>query len=190
MGVMGGIVQSAFDAPANLTQNNDPAIPNTNTSTLRPDVGAGLMFHTHNWYVGVSSIHLVEFDYEYTNASKASMARHYFFTAGMDIPTSKLNKNFIISPSVFVRYTANADVQFDLNTNFMFLQRFWIGALYRHEDAVGILAGFLPTESFRIGYSYDISISNISGYNNGSHVIMLSYQFGKIKSGIVSPRFF
>jgi hypothetical protein len=41
-----------------------------------------------------------------------------------------------------------------------------------------------------VGYSYDITTSDLGPYNNGTHEITVSYEFGFDKPEIKSPRFF
>jgi hypothetical protein len=35
-----------------------------------------------------------------------------------------------------------APISFDLSANFLFFEKFWLGAMYRHTDAVGALAQY------------------------------------------------
>ncbi|MGE8343233.1 MAG: type IX secretion system membrane protein PorP/SprF [Flavobacterium sp.] len=44
--------------------------------------------------------------------------------------------------------------------------------------------------SFYLGYAFDYSVSQLNKYNDGSHEIILRYQFVKNQSKIKSPRFF
>jgi len=46
------------------------------------------------------------------------------------------------------------------------------------------------TNQLRIGYAYDYSISNLVKYNQGTHELMLRYEFGWEKGKILSPRYF
>ncbi len=83
-----------------------------------------------------------------------------------------------------------APISFDLTANFLFYEKFWLGAMYRHEDAVGALVQYLITNDFSIGYSYDYPISEMRNYSGGSHEFMIGYEFGNKLKGIRSPRYF
>ena len=62
--------------------------------------------------------------------------------------------------------------------------------MYRHQDAVGVLAQYNINDDFSIGYSYDYPLSTLHNYSGGSHEIMLGYLLGKPVKGIRSPRYF
>jgi len=52
------------------------------------------------------------------------------------------------------------------------------------------VAGFQVSNSFFLGYSYDYTITELNKYNDGSHEIILRYQFQKKTTQIKSPRFY
>jgi hypothetical protein len=47
-----------------------------------------------------------------------------------------------------------------------------------------------PTLFFRVGYSYDYSISPLRTYHNGSHELMLGFDLRSKSHKTVSPRYF
>ena len=55
----------------------------------------------------------------------------------------------------------------------------WLGVSYRTEDAIAPLLGyqFKPNAKsmLKIGYSYDVTTSQLKNYSSGSHEIMLNY---------------
>jgi hypothetical protein len=64
--------------------------------------------------------------------------------------------------------------------------------MYRTGDAFGILAGLNITDQLAVGYSFDWSTANTTfKYNQGSHEIMVRYDFiFKEKKIVRSPRYF
>jgi len=52
-----------------------------------------------------------------------------------------------------------------------------LGASYRLGDSLGVITNFKIMEGFTVGYSYDYITSNLTNYTNGSHGIMLNYEF-------------
>ena len=62
-------------------------------------------------------------------------------------------------------------------------------------DAVAIILGLKLSEKVRFAYAYDVTVSNLNTVSNGSHEVMLNYNFGKpIGQGklppiIYNPRF-
>ena len=81
-------------------------------------------------------------------------------------------------------------MQVDLTANFLFYERFWAGAMYRHQDAVGLLLQYVVEDIIRVGYAYDYTISGLSDYTSGTHEIMLGVDLRKRYGGHTSPRYF
>lgn len=50
--------------------------------------------------------------------------------------------------------------------------------------------GTLPQNGMKIGYAYDLTLSDLSDYTSGSHEIMLSFDVKRESGRIKSPRFF
>src|SRR5690606_18513794 len=97
--------------------------------------------------------------------------------------------NFKLKPSTLLRVSPNKQAQLDLNANVIYKDQFWLGASYRHNDAMVFIAEFQINQQFKIGYSYDYTLTAFKKYSGGSHEIMLQYEFGyKVKS--IDPRFF
>jgi hypothetical protein len=66
-----------------------------------------------------------------------------------------------------------------------------LGAAYRWDAAGSFLAGFQVSDSWYIGYAYDMEITKLANYNSGSHELFLRYEFTKNKEGVKkSPRLF
>jgi hypothetical protein len=57
----------------------------------------------------------------------------------------------------------------------------WIGASWRSADAIAIMIGYEYEEQISFGYSYDITMSNLSTASSGTHEIMIGFKFSKIK---------
>jgi hypothetical protein len=59
-----------------------------------------------------------------------------------------------------------------------------MGLGYRVGDALTVNAEAIVNEHFRIGYSYDRTVSGLSSFTRGAHEIMLRYHFGKGYKGL------
>lgn len=148
---------------------NDDNIPATENVFL-PDVSFGTYFQTNKFYTGVALYHLMP----NTGVSgDPRLNKHYFGFIGnvFDI----VEKKFAIDPSVLVKYVGNAPMQLDVNTNFVFLNKYTLGATWRQGDAFAVLMKFDITEQIRFAYSYDVNTSGLSTFSNGGHEFLLSY---------------
>ena len=101
-----------------------------------------------------------------------------------------LSSEIKLKPAFLVKAVQGAPLQADLSANFMFVDKFVLGAAYRWSAAASIMAGFQANESLYIGYGYDLETTRLKNYNSGSHEIFLRYEFFNREKRIVSPRFF
>ena len=85
--------------------------------------------------------------------------------------------DFGIMPNLLVKYAFPTMPQFDAGVKFDWRDQFWIGASYRHDDAVSFLGGLSYKDFLLIAYSYDMSTSNLKNYSNGSHELMVGVKF-------------
>ena len=158
--------------------SGDPNIPTVNVNNIGLDLGFGAYYHTENWYVGLSALHLTASDFKDVNIRQA---RHMFFMGGYTFKGIG-GSDFDINPNILLK-TEFATVQFDANVNLIWREYYWGGISYRIEDAVAINLGMNfgaitpKLNGLQIGYSYDINTSRLSAYNSGTHEIMLRYCF-------------
>ena len=57
-------------------------------------------------------------------------------------------------------------------------------------DAVVFMVEYQTNSRFRVGYSFDYSITKIRKYSAGTHEIMIGYDFGKNLIKVKTPRYF
>jgi len=153
-----------------------------------PNIGIGAFYYTDNYYIGLSvpnllnSIHLDE------NGRKfGSEIQHYFVTAGYVFQLTETTK---FKPSVLVKSAFGAPLSYDINSNFLFLDKFEVGASYRSDDSFSGLVGFAYSNTMRIGYAYDHIISDINIGASASHEVFLQFDLSFPKKVSRSPRFF
>ncbi len=182
VGFMSSSLKPSWVAITPVSQ--DAAIPNGNESQATYDLGLGLYYRTPEFYVGLSATHLSESEFTQLNVQNA---RHYYLIAGWDKRLGASNSDWTLRPSVRVESDATT-TQVDANVNVLWRQTVWAGVSYRMNDAIVPMAGFQTTVGgasnpgmIRIGYSYDVTTSEIKNYSNGSHEIMLNYCFNIIK---------
>jgi len=155
-----------------------------------PNIGAGIYLHSNRSYVGFSVPNFLEtehFDKENSTASVASERMHYHLIAGY---VFDLTGNIKLKPAVLGKLVQGAPLQVDISANFLFNEKFTFGAAYRWSAAVSGMVGFQVSDSWMIGYAYDMETTKLAKYNSGSHEIFLRYELFKNYDKVVSPRFF
>ena len=158
-----------------------------------PNIGVGVYYHSDKSYIGISAPNLLEtkhFDRYASAGSNTHLANeqiHYYLIAGH---VFDLNSNVKFKPSVLTKVVQGAPLQVDLSGNFMINDKFVAGIAYRWSAAVSGMVGFQVSNSWFIGYGYDLETTKLANNNSGSHEIFLRYELFKNYNKIISPRFF
>ncbi|MBB4802940.1 type IX secretion system PorP/SprF family membrane protein [Flavobacterium nitrogenifigens] len=169
--------------------DNDDVLLNQNINNqIKLAVGAGIYYYTNKWYVGLSVPSFLKNNYYDDVQESIDYDRMHFYLMGGYV--FDLNPNLKFKPAFLVKAVSGAPITADISANFMIQEKFVIGGAYRTDDSVSILAGFQIAPSFFLGYSFDYTVSELNKYNDGSHEIILRYQFVQKQSKIKSPRFF
>ncbi|MBP2833580.1 type IX secretion system membrane protein PorP/SprF [Aquimarina sp. U1-2] len=186
-GLKAGINSFRID-PSGSNVASDPVFMD-NTATTQLNIGAGLYLFTSNFYAGVSSPNLLPSDVDFNGIGVAQNKTHLYGIAGF---VFDFVDEVRLKPSLVVKQVIDSPLTFDVSLNSMIYDVFELGISYRYTDSFIALAGFNITSSLKVGYSYDFSVSDLSGYNNGSHEIVLLYNFDLLRFGNkhTSPRFF
>jgi type IX secretion system PorP/SprF family membrane protein len=155
-----------------------------------PNIGAGVYWHSDKAYVGLSVPNFIETNrYDDNDIAIYKDKISYYLMGGyvFDLDQYEYIK---LKPAVLAKVVEGAPLQVDLSANFMFYDKFVLGAAYRWSASVSAMAGFQITEGLYIGYGYDRETTNLNNYNSGSHEIFLRFEFIKNNSKITTPRFF
>lgn len=156
------------------------------------NVGVGSYYYTDKFFVGASfptliRNNLVEVDNTSMNLILSKKEQHLFLTTGYSI---ELNKLFKLKPTAMLRMVDGAPISFELTGTAVFADKVSFGLMYRFGDAAAIHARFEVQEGFEIGYSYDLTTSSLSPFNEGTHEIFFSYTFKQRGKRVLSPRYF
>ena len=175
----------------------DSAIDEGVFSTSVFNVGFGFYYSNNRFYLGGSVPRLIRADIDYKPGSQKSYeVRHFYFMTGGALD---INRNVVVMPQLLGRFAENSPYDLDLNLGFLFYDRFYLASTLRtggtSEDwfeSVDFLMGFHITRNIFFATSYDVTLTPMRKYENGSLEVMLQYNFGKtIKPiEIINPRFF
>jgi len=180
---------------ANLVDLNpliedDNAFATNISSKALPNFGFGAMYYSKKYYVGISAPKLLAnklIDGDLPDFLNNAERQHGFLIAGAVFDISYYTK---FKPTILVKAVNGAPLGAEFTAQFLFFEKLWAGAMYRWEDAVGILLQYEINNKFKIGYAYDYTLSDIRRYSDGSHEIMLGFDLIRGYGGDVSPRYF
>ncbi len=161
-----------FVRPTGETPPGEPTV-----STI--DLSAGIVGFSEFFYAGAAVHHITEPEEAFLEEGVLPMR----LTAhtGAVIPfggTGRVGDKQFISPNVL--YYKQQDFE-QLNLG-LSVQRnelaggFWFRQNFQNADAVMLILGYQP-DNFRIGYSYDFTISKLSNTTGGAHEISFAYTF-------------
>lgn len=164
----------------------DPQFQNVKTE-FSPNIGAGLYLYSDKTYFGLSVPSFFEsFRYNDNNIEITKQKMHFYFITGH---VFKLSESVDFKPALLSKIVEGAPFQTDITANFLFFNKLTLGGAYRWNAAFSGLAGFQISESWFIGYGYDMETTQLSNYNSGSHELFLRYEFSN-RSRVSAPRFF
>ena len=162
------------------------------------DLGVGGLLYSGSTWLGVSVFHLLEPDDSF-NGGESNIPRFISLHAGQKFYLKKGRRRNTLSYSfqerslsfAFNYKTQGPFSQLDIGIQ-TYLEPFYAGLWYRgiplksvgsinQSESVIILAGVQLREGVNIGYSYDITVSDLRGASGGSHEISISLLFGDIR---------
>ncbi|MEM1135283.1 MAG: type IX secretion system membrane protein PorP/SprF [Bacteroidota bacterium] len=189
LGFQGGIVNFQNNWSEVVTaQEGDITFSQGNESFWKPNFGVGAYWNNKKFFAGFSVPVLLSHELSPNNPeNEAMLFKHYFFTTGTLLTLSP-QVNF--KPSVLLKYVAGAPLQADLNAMFIFRKAFWIGGSFRTRDGIVLSTQFHTKKSIWFGYAYDYPLTPLQQVTSGSHEIFIGIDYQKLKSKILSPRYF
>ncbi len=150
---------------------NTNEVPGQNSKS-NVDLSVGMLGYSKRYFFGAAAHHLTQPDEGLIGPSKLPMkiTAH----AGAVLPVGDKNNQTTISPNVL--YQKQQDFQ-QLNLGVYVNKGSIVGGLwYRNQDSFIALIG-LTQNHFKVGYSYDVTVSKLTNATAGSHEVSFSLQF-------------
>jgi len=152
-----------------------------------PDFTFGAYYLNQNYFAGLSIPKLLGYKFNYDKNRYTLMVNpgkyNYLLNAGY---VYTLNQKIKLFPSTLITISPGEKLLFDLNAYVSLNDRIWAGVSYRNGRSLGALCQFAINNQFRVAYTYDFDFGKLGQYSNGSHEIMIRYEF-HYKVNAVSP---
>lgn len=182
------ILHSRWEEIETIEPNDEQFMSNSDIHVV-PNFGTGLYYYCDKYFIGLSVPLLLS----YSEDTGKDILKFYHDFKNYNIHFHSgikfiINNNFYIMPSFLLKYIPGTNTQIDINCKVGYKNMYCAGFSYRTSDAVVALLEYQLNSQFMIGYAYDITISELNRYNNGTHEIMLRYFFG-YKLNASNPRF-
>lgn len=137
------------------------------------DVSAGLVGFSKNFYFGAAFHHLNRPD-ESMILGQSKLPIKFTGHVGANIKLGqrgRYSSTTFLSPNIIYQ-NQNGFQQLNIGA-YLKYESFTIGAWYRNKDAFILTVG-INTDKYRIGYSYDLTVSQLgNGVSGGSHEVSL-----------------
>ena len=151
-----------------------------NNSKWNADFSAGLMVYGENWYAGASGAHLSRPDQGFYSVDRIpikvtvhgggmiNLAKEKRRTSTLGLGTPIISPNFIYQYQGTFHYF-NYSLYLDWEP---FLVGMWFRNGVENADAFIFLAG-IQWDHYKVGYSYDVTVSKLANNTHGSHEVTL-----------------
>ena len=175
---LGGSFLNVDFSKGTFENPGEPILDRQMIERFYPTLGAGLFLYQEDiWYFGVSTPNfLTDGIYNDDVATVIEDKMQFNFIGGYVFDLSETLK---FKPAFLINYIGGAPLNTNLSTNFLYNDRFTLGASYRLGNSVSGLAGFQVTSGTFIGYSYDYSTPPLGEFSSGSHEVILKFYLGK-----------
>jgi len=177
----------------NLFDHNDPRLINANLDGFAPVWSLGAYYAGESLELGVT----------FDNISNTSEAGSSTFNEKSVLSLFgsyqfPLTEVIALEPNLLLR-TDGASTQLDLGT-LAYYNQFIAGISMRGYnvntlDAIGVLAGIRVSDNVRVSYSFDVGLSELRRFHDGTHEFLVNYNLNKpIRTGelpriIYNPRY-
>jgi len=177
IGASGGFFSSNINYEVLNPVNRDPLIPSTGTeSQINFNLGGGLMYDHGNFYVGLSSRHINEPDFDFGEGAFGNqLVNHNYLLAGYRINPFGLLR---FEPSFLLKSVGFNNFSYDVSVIATHNEKVSGGLAYRGEESVSVLLGYslLRDNSMRLGYAFDLVVGGVEAKAPTSHEFMLTYR--------------
>ena len=161
---------------------NTNEVPPSRLTKRNADFAAGILGYGENYFVGFAAHHLTMPDEGFI--SKSRMPIKFTVHAGGIINLVKKVRRRsndhtpTLSPNILFMQQQNfQQINYGLYFNrYPFVGGLWFRQNFKNSDAIIFMVG-LQVSMFKVGYSYDLTISNLISNAIGSHEISMSLKF-------------
>ena len=193
-----GFIENKIDFAGVIASDySDPVFALGNYDGFAFDARFGLNYNFKNFELAVSIPQILDNEVNYNRNGYEEydfgLKRHYLFYTGYKFKfyESETNESmekvktdrekFYLKPSLLYKMLPGTPSQLDINLLVGNSNHHWAGVTYRPFNKSFVVAAGINVYNLNIGYAYQIANTPLTMYSNGTHEIMISYQFRKAK---------
>ncbi len=187
-----GLSAGMYGVNSNMTglkirDPGDPSFPDDVYNRWFPNFGAGVLYYTDQFFVGVSIPELLAIP---GPDQKLSANPQDYRTIFIGSYLFDFSRAFRLKPSVIVDYSkAMTGFKASLNVGLMD-SRLFIGAAYDHPNYAIALLNIQISSQWLVGYAYTMGIGPVRTALGGSHEIVLRWEWRPVIKTIPDDPFY
>jgi len=170
-----------IDPKYGFTKPVSSEIPPDKLSKGYLDFSTGIIGYSENFYAGVAISHLTEPEEGFITIHKLPMKFTAHAGAIIDLKKRKHKtrgiEDITISPNILYQQQLHFNqLNYGFYVNWLpFVSGVWFRQNFQNSDALIFLVG-IQQSSFKIGYSYDLTVSKLTNITGGAHEISFALQ--------------
>ncbi len=185
-GISGGMLRGSIERSELIAfDTNDAQLLQMGAARVTPVIGAAFMYNSKRMFFGVESGVLNQSSISASAGSLARLYRNLNVVGGYIQPIGDTD---LLEISSQVKWSESMQWQVELNAQYLYRNKCWLGGGYRLQTAWQMLAAWMVNDHLRIGLSYDNAIGRIMTCNQSSAELFLGYTLQKRSPG--SARYF
>jgi type IX secretion system PorP/SprF family membrane protein len=194
-GVSIGMFSSSLDYGELIVINPEPNLPSSGKENqMNLNFSAGLLFDRGDYYIGISSRHLNEPNFDFGDGSYANQLKnHSYLLMGYRFrPIGQLT----IEPSFLIKSVSFNNFSYDVSVIATHQNKISGGIAFRGEESVSFILGYslLRDNSLKLGYAFDLVVGGVEAKAPTSHELLLRYTLSDVTRQIErviqrTPRF-
>lgn len=162
----------------------DPAVAGSGyLNKIKPDITMGVFLYSARYFVGLSAQQVIPEKIGYGNTKvtgdtilvNGKLVPHLFLQAGYRI---LMGPDVTFMPSATIKYVSPLPLSVDVNAKFQYRDIIWVGASFRPNDGFAGMLGLNLNSTFNIGYSYDVTTSQLNTVSHGTHEFLIGILLG------------
>lgn len=192
-GLEGSVFAVNFDnSNLRAEEDNDAVVDRLGEGrTSKPNFSAGTYLYNPKYFLGFSSMLLIDRDRDADDVSDVEFKRHFFAMGGY---LFRLSESLKLRASLMGKYVGLQDVgdspfSGDANLSFILNDRFLLGASYRSDNSLIATAQIQLNSFLNVAYGFDFKTSDYAQAAGVSHEIFLGIDIAGKSGPLTSPRF-
>ena len=182
---MRNIRQNWADSRIIAIDQNDPSIPTDPKSKFVPNFGAGVYYNAYSdkWYAGVALPRIVRNSIDFAEYGEI-LSREVQHINAMGGIKFEATDELDVTPQVLLRYAFGAPFDAEVNVSALLRNKFYGGLTYRvggdtnfAGESIDIALGFQAMDKLFFSFSYDLGLTRLKKFNNGSIEATVRYWF-------------